>query len=88
MSGCPSFKIQIRDNINDALVRVQQVAAGSGLSFSGNAQQGSFSGRGVAGNYTVSGNVVTIQVTQLGFPASMRYNCSSIEAEVRKFFNK
>lgn len=86
MSGCSPFQIQIRDNIDDALARVQQAAAGSGVSFSGNTQQGSFSGRGVAGNYTVSGNVVTIQVTQLGFPASMIHNCSSIETEVRKFF--
>ena len=86
MADCPPFQVRVSGSISDALEGAKQAAAVAGVRFTGNTQKGSFSGRGVIGNYAVSGSIVTVQITELGFPTSLIYDCRSIENKMREFF--
>ena len=86
MAGCSSFEILIQGSIPEALHRVKEAALKEGFEFSGDTKGGNFSGSGVVGYYTVSANIVSIKITALGFPASSKYDCETLEDKVREFF--
>jgi len=86
MVGYPVFEILIKGSIPDALQRVRDTATKEGVQFTGDTKDGNFSGSGVFGYYTVSANIVSIKITALGFPASLRYDRESLENKVREFF--
>ncbi len=86
MSQCQPFQVHIEESPEEALGRVKRAASSSGVRFSGSTQEGNFSGQGVQGSYAVSGEVITIHITDLGFPASLMFDCKSLEAQIRKFF--
>lgn len=88
MTSCRPFQIEVDEDLETLLERVQEEAAKQGVQFGGDTSEGRFSGSGVRGNYTVEGNIITISITDIGFPASMMHNCSSLEQEIRKFFGK
>lgn len=83
MSGCPSFKISVNGDLNSILNHVKQEASQKGIAFSGDTSGGSFSGMGIVGTYSVSGNQVTVNISQKPLIAP----CSYIESELRKYFN-
>jgi len=86
MTSCRPFQIETDEALDELLERVQTEAAKQGVQFTGDTREGRFSGPGVRGNYTAEGNIITISITDIGFPASMRFDCSSLEREIRKFF--
>ena len=88
MSQCQPFQIHLNESPEEALGRVKRGASSSGVRFSGSTQEGTFSGQGVQGSYTVSGEFITIHITGLGFPASLMFDCRSLEAQIRKFFEE
>lgn len=86
MTGCAPFQIHISGSLEDALTRAKQEAAKQGVVFKGDAEGGHISGLGITGKYAIIGRIVTITVTQMGYPAAWKYDCHSMEAEVRRFF--
>ena len=86
MPSCRPFEIEVNEDLEDLLERVQTEAAKQGVKFSGDTTEGRFSGLGVQGNYMVEDNIITISITNIGFPASMMHDCDSLEKEVRRFF--
>jgi hypothetical protein len=86
MPSCRPFQIEVDEDLDDLLERVQEEAAKQGVQFSGDTSEGRFSGSGVRGQYSVEGKIITISITDIGFPASMMHNCSTLEREIRRFF--
>ncbi len=82
MSGCPAFTVRVSGDLNTTLEYVKQKAAEKGLMFTGDTQSGSFSGKGISGTYSASGNDVTVNISQRPFIIS----CEFIESELRKYF--
>jgi len=58
-----SFEINRPEDIGKTLASVERTVRGGGGSFSGNEQNGSFSGKGVDGKYSV-GDKITITITK------------------------
>lgn len=88
MSGYPPFNVQVQGDLQEALNKVSQAAANEGVQFRGNTQNGSFSGMGVTGSYLVSGgNIVTVSISSIGFPAAMMYDYNSLSRKIREFFS-
>ena len=85
MPGCASFQIVIEGKLEETMQKARDKLSQLGMRFSGYTESGDFSGGGIVGNYTASGNVVTINITSLGRPASMVYDCKGIEKIVRDF---
>ena len=61
----------------------RQVAQENGANFQGDANSGSFSGKGVQGSYEVEGGTVHVTVTDKPTLASW----SKVESEIEKFFD-
>jgi hypothetical protein len=87
MAGCDSFDVTVTSDLAGALDRVKSQITGSGGSFTGDTQGGSFSGEvpmmgGFEGRYEVSGDVVTITIIDKPFLIP----CAIIESKIREFF--
>ena len=85
MPVCQSFQIVLHGDVEDILRKVRNRFQELGVRFSGYSESGDFSGGGIEGNYTVSGKVVTINITSFDCPASMVYSCANIEEIIRNY---
>jgi len=85
MPGCASFQIVIEGKLEDTIQKVRNKLSQLGMRFSGYTKSGDFSGGGIVGNYTASGNIISINITSFRPPASMVYDCNGIEKIVRDF---
>ncbi len=82
MSGCPPVQIPVTGDPETQFERIRKHLADYGIELSGDTERGSFEGKGIAGEYTVSENVVTVTVTK----KPPLVPCSMVEREVRKLF--
>ena len=82
----PSFDIELKENVNLVWEMMQKKSPELGITFIGNEREGRFFGNGIVGHYTVKGNVLTITITVLGFPASEIYTEHTIKETLRRFF--
>jgi hypothetical protein len=79
---CRTFTVQIPPDDPQYLENVRSSAEGMGAVFEGNDLQGTFSGRGIQGEYEVQGNTVTVTIRKK--PAVAPWPI--IESLVRDFF--
>ncbi|MFL5330129.1 MAG: hypothetical protein ACJ8C4_14605 [Gemmataceae bacterium] len=87
MARCDPFQITVTGDLQSAFDRAKSQITAAGGTFTGNANGGSFSGQvpvmgSIAGQYTVSGNVVTVTITDKPFLVP----CATIEKKVREYF--
>lgn len=66
MSATHSFPVPDGD-LGDRLACAQAAAAGEGVILTGDTRAGSFSGKGIAGSYTVSGSAITFRIDKKPF---------------------
>ena len=62
--------------------RAKQIAAQNHVQFEGNEHTGTFSGDGVAGGYTVNGQIVTITIDRKPFYVTV----AMIQSHLQQFF--
>ena len=82
-----AFTVQLNDEIPAVLKKVESEITGSGGSFKGNSEKGSFDGKSllglIRGEYcSISGNEIRITITHK--PFLVPYHV--IESEIRKYF--
>lgn len=77
-----SFSVNFSGDATSLLERARKAAADNGAQVSGDANQGTFSGRGVEGSYTVSGNTVNVTVDK----KPMIIPWSLVESQLKQFF--
>ncbi len=58
-----TVKVTVKGEITKVLDDVKKLAAQKDIKFTGDASKGAFSGSGIAGNYTVNGQDITITIT-------------------------
>jgi hypothetical protein len=75
------FTVTVKGQIDAVLAKVNTAAKAHDVKFEGNIKKGSFSGE-ASGSYTVSGQDITITVTEKPWPATEK----TIQDAVRKFF--
>ncbi len=82
-----SFAVTVTGDLNRSLKRASTTITNAGGTFVGNVNSGTFSGKTVAGvvkgKYTVSGNKITVTITDKPFVVPN----STIETKVREYFN-
>jgi len=81
------FTVKLNDEIPSVLKRVEEEISGSGGSFKGDPEKGSFDGKSILGDIRgeyccVSGNEIIITITHK--PFLVPYHV--IESEIRKYF--
>lgn len=76
-----TFRIRIRGDKDAVLAEVRRRAAEQGVAFAGDTSRGEFSGL-VSGQYEVSGDFVSLTITQKPFLASWEI----IEAKIQELF--
>jgi hypothetical protein len=79
---CPPIQFQIFEDVNVVFRRAIQIAQEQGITLQGDTKKGTFVGRGVLGTYTVSGNIITVNITS----KPIYLTCRMIENELSKFF--
>jgi lipid-binding SYLF domain-containing protein len=79
---CRTFTITIPSDEPDYLENVKSSAEGMGAVFAGDETRGSFSGRGIEGEYLIEGNRLTVTIKKK--PAIAPWPI--IESLVRGFF--
>ena len=82
-----AFTIQLNDEIPSVLKKVESEITGSGGSFKGNFEKGSFDGKSLLGlirgeYFCISGNEIRITITHK--PFLVPYHV--IESEIKKYF--
>ncbi len=77
-----SFSVNFTGDAASLLARARKTAADNGAQVSGDTNKGSFSGRGVEGSYTVSGNTVNVTVDK----KPMIIPWSLVESQLKQFF--
>ncbi len=88
MSSCPATPYNFNCSAATLVNAAQQEITSNGGTFNGNTSSGEFSisitivGT-IAGNYTISGQVITITITQKPFLIS----CSSIQTHIQEYIN-
>lgn len=88
MAGCHPFNVLVTTDLAAVLDRVRSQITGGGGQFDGDQQSGTFSGEvpvmgGFEGQYEVSGDQITITITEKPFLIP----CSVIETRIREFFS-
>ena len=73
-------KVTVKGKISDVLEDVKAEAAKKKVVFTGNDKAGKFSGDGIGGDYSVSGQTITINVTKTPWYAPDASVKSAIEA--------
>jgi hypothetical protein len=77
-----SFSINFTGDASSLLKRAQKVAIENDARITGNTSKGAFSGKGVEGNYTVSGNTVNVTVDK----KPMIVPWPLVESQLKQFF--
>ena len=77
-----SFSVNFTGDANALLARARKTAADNGAQVTGDTNKGTFSGRGVEGSYTVSGNTVNVTVDK----KPMIIPWSLVESQLKQFF--
>jgi hypothetical protein len=77
-----TFSITFAGDATSLLNRARTVAASNGAQISGDTNRGTFNGKGVAGNYSVSGNTVSVTISDK--PALIPWGV--VESQLRNFF--
>ncbi len=83
MSRTKTFAFQLSHEPAAVVEKARKAAAGNGVKFEGDVQQGRFSGHGIEGSYAIeNARLLTIQISRK--PIIMPW--SMIESSMRKFF--
>ncbi|MDP7079027.1 MAG: hypothetical protein QF415_03995 [Candidatus Undinarchaeales archaeon] len=82
MSACPPITIAVTGDPKTLFERIRKHLTAYGIELSGDTGHGAFEGKGIAGEYTVTDNVVTVTVTK----KPPLVPCSMVERELRKLF--
>ncbi|MHB9292123.1 hypothetical protein Holit_01212 [Hollandina sp. SP2] len=77
------FSFNVDKSISTLLASVKQTITKRGGSFSGNEQNGTFSIKGVVGEYSINGQTVKITITDKPLIVSDNF----IQKEIKKYFN-
>ena len=77
-----TFTIDITEDPATLVERAKTVASENNVVFRGDTKSGSFSGRGVEGEYEIEDDTVTVTITDKPFFASW----SQVESKVKAFF--
>ncbi len=80
--GGRTFSIKVTKSPSTLVSEAKKVAKENDASFRGDANSGSFSGRGVKGKYKIEGGTVKVTITDKPSLASW----STVEAKVKEFF--
>jgi len=75
-------KVTVKGKIPDVLAAVKAEAAKNKIKFNGDASKGTFAGEGIEGNYSISGQVITINVTKQPWYAPD----SSVKSAIENWF--
>jgi hypothetical protein len=78
-----TFSVNTNKDPQTLVQEARTVAEENNATLKGDANSGSFSGRGVEGSYEVNGNTVTITITDKPRLASW----SKVESKVKEFFS-
>lgn len=78
-----TFTINTNKDPQTLVQQARQVAKENDATFKGDANSGSFSGRGVEGSYEVEGNTVKVTITDKPTLASW----SKVESKMEEFFS-
>jgi hypothetical protein len=82
MSRTKTFAFPLSHEPAAVIEKARKAAAGNGVRFEGDEQQGRFAGHGVEGSYAIKEAQLTIQIVRK--PIIMPW--SMIESSMRKFF--
>jgi hypothetical protein len=77
-----TFNIAFTGDAAALLNRARAIAVSNGAQISGDSSRGSFSGKGIIGNYSVSGNTVSVTISDK--PALIPWGI--VESQLRSFF--
>jgi hypothetical protein len=80
--GGRTFSIKATKNPSTLVSQAKKVAKENDATFRGDADSGSFSGKGVKGSYKIEGGTVKITITDKPTLASW----STVESKVKEFF--
>jgi hypothetical protein len=82
MAKTKTFRVETQKDADTLVSEARQVAKENDATFEGDSSSGSFSGKGVEGNYEIEGQ--TVQVTITDKPTLAPW--SKVEAKVKEFF--
>jgi hypothetical protein len=82
MAKTKTFRVETQKDPDTLVSEARQVAKENDATFEGDSSSGSFSGKGVEGNYEIEGQ--TVQVTITDKPTLAHW--SKVEAKVKEFF--
>lgn len=82
MSRNKTFEFPLSQAPAAVVDKARKAAAGNGVKFEGDEQQGRFAGHGIEGSYTIQQALLTVQISHK--PIIMPW--SMIESSLRKFF--
>jgi hypothetical protein len=77
-----SFSVPFTGDTSSLLERTRKIAADNGAQVTGDTNKGTFSGRGVEGSYTISGNTVTVTIDKK--PVILPWGL--VESQIKQFF--
>jgi hypothetical protein len=82
MAKTKTFNVETQKDPNTLISEARQVAKENDATFKGDTSAGSFSGKGVEGNYEIEGQTVEVTITDKPTLASW----SKVESRVKEFF--
>ena len=82
MAKTKTFRVQTQKDPDTLLKEARQIAQENVATFKGDTSSGSFSGKGVEGNYEIEGQTVEVTITDKPTLAPW----SKVESKVREFF--
>jgi hypothetical protein len=82
MAKTKTFSVNTEKDPDTLVSQAKQVAKENDAAFEGDTSSGSFSGKGVEGNYQIEGQTVEVTITDK--PALAPW--SKVESKVREFF--
>jgi hypothetical protein len=82
MAKTKTFRVQTQKDPDTLVKEARQVAKENNATFEGDTSSGSFSGKGVEGNYEIEGQTVEVTITDKPTLAPW----SKVESKVKEFF--
>ena len=82
MAKTKTFRVQTQKDPDTLVKEARQVAKDNNATFEGDTSSGSFSGKGVEGNYQIEGQTVEVTITDKPTLAPW----SKVESKVKEFF--
>ena len=82
MAKTKTFRVQTQKDPDTLVKEARQVAKENDTTFEGDISSGSFSGKGVEGNYQIEGQTVEVTITDKPTLAPW----SKVESKVKEFF--